>query len=137
MIEIEKNVSAGKVRMFCGFWLPLMAATVAAILFFRFGLFVAACWALGAGAVLGIAGLAVVAIGRMIYLGLMYLTWPIGWIVSHVILAAIFFLVVTPIGLIMRLFGYDPMGRRIDRDANSYWHARPPARDAASYFKQY
>ncbi len=32
MIEIEKNVSAGKVRMFCGFWLPLMAAAVAAIM---------------------------------------------------------------------------------------------------------
>ncbi|MBI5723973.1 MAG: hypothetical protein HZA50_08455 [Planctomycetes bacterium] len=137
MIEIEKNVSAGKVRTFCGFWLPLMAAAVAAILFFRFGLAVAAWGALGVGAALGLTGLAVVAAGRAIYLGLMYLTWPIGWVVSHLMLAAVFFLIVTPIGLVLRLCRYDPMGRRLDRSAGSYWHARPPARDAASYFKQY
>ena len=37
---------------------------------------------------------------------------PIGILVSTVVLAVTYYLVLTPIGLLARLFGYDPMARR-------------------------
>ena len=42
-----------------------------------------------------------------------------------------------PIGLVMRLFGHDPMERRIQRDAKSYWVDARPQRARDSYFKQF
>jgi hypothetical protein len=45
---------------------------------------------------------------------------------TAVLLTIFFFLIVTPIGLIMRLFRKDPMGKRFDRDRASYWFEVPP-----------
>ena len=74
---------------------------------------------------------------RPLYVTWMSLAFPIGWTVSHVMMAATFYLVITPIGLIMRLCGRDPMQRRIDRQAKSYWAKKPATRDLKSYFRQY
>jgi hypothetical protein len=52
-------------------------------------------------------------------------------------MAAIFFLVITPIGLMMRACGRDPMQRRFDPAARSYWKRRSPDRDMRSYFRQF
>ena len=46
-----------------------------------------------------------------------------GSIISRVILGLVFFLVVTPIGLMMRATGKDPMHRRLDPEATSYREA--------------
>jgi hypothetical protein len=50
----------------------------------------------------------------------------LGVIMSGIILSVVFYLLITPIGLIMRLFGQDPLHRKIDRQAASYWTERPP-----------
>jgi hypothetical protein len=47
-------------------------------------------------------------------------------IMSAVILTALFFLTVLPIGLIYRLLGKDPLRLKIDRRQSSYWIAREP-----------
>ena len=44
----------------------------------------------------------------------------LGKIVSPIIMGIIFFLVVTPIGLIMRVFGKDVLNLKFDK-AKSYW----------------
>jgi hypothetical protein len=41
-----------------------------------------------------------------------------------VILAVVFFLIVTPIGLIKRAMGWDPLHRR-SAVGDSYWHPYP------------
>ncbi len=57
---------------------------------------------------------------------------PLEWLLSrifrtvtsaltYVILAVVFFLVLTPLGLIRRLLGKDTLGRRPDPDRTSYW----------------
>ena len=56
---------------------------------------------------------------------------------THLLLAAVYFGVLTPIGLIMRLAGRDPMERRIDRAAPTYWVARRPVTDVRRYFRQF
>jgi hypothetical protein len=75
---------------------------------------------------------------RWVFLGMSYAAWPIGFIVSHVVLAAVYYVVLTPIGLMTRLFGYDSMKTRFDRDAATYWTERPPAAAATKrYFRQF
>jgi hypothetical protein len=74
------------------------------------------------------------------------LTWPykrwmelghlLGWLNTRIILGVIFFLVVTPIGLIRRWLGKDPMGRRFRPDLDSYRIPRQP-RPASHLKNQY
>ncbi len=94
--------------------------------------------------VLWAAALAVPGIGwvfpallRVVYVGMACLTYPVGVVVSFVVLAAIYYLVFTPVGLLLRLFGYDPMHRRRDAGAVSYWVARQPTEDVRRYFQQF
>ncbi len=61
---------------------------------------------------------------------------PIGWVLSHALLAAVFYGVVLPVGLAMRLAGRDPMTRRLDRAAASYWVGRERVDGSERYFKQ-
>ena len=48
-------------------------------------------------------------------------------IVNPLIMGLLFYLTVTPIALIMRMAGKDPLCRRLDPDADSYWIKRDPA----------
>jgi hypothetical protein len=73
---------------------------------------------------------------RWVYLALSYATYPIGFVVSHVVLGLIYYLVFTPLGLIMRLLRYDPLARRFEAQTESYWKARPNPKPVASYFRQ-
>ena len=77
------------------------------------------------------------AITKPVFQGLMLLAYPIGLVVSTVLIALIFYVVITPIGLCFRLVGRDAMGRRRDPARASYWHDRGAPRPAASYFKLY
>lgn len=50
----------------------------------------------------------------------MLLAEGLSFVTTRVILALVFFLVITPIGLVKRLTGWDPLGRRGPR-SSSYW----------------
>ena len=50
-----------------------------------------------------------------------YLGIILGMIVSPIVMAAIFFLVVSPIGLIMRLLGKDLLKLKTNKNIKSYW----------------
>jgi len=74
---------------------------------------------------------------RVLYVGLTLLAFPIGFVLSYVIMGTLFFLVIGPIAVLFRLFGRDPMHRGYDPSATTYWlEARPP-RDKESYFHPY
>ncbi len=74
---------------------------------------------------------------RRLYVGLAYATFPIGFVVSTLMLVLLYYLVVTPIGLVLRLCRYDPLERKFDRQAGTYWQPRPARRDPVSYFRQH
>ena len=46
--------------------------------------------------------------------------------ISPIIMGLVFFTTVTPIGLVRRLLGQDPLRLRFDRDAVTYWIERHP-----------
>lgn len=73
---------------------------------------------------------------RGVYVGACTAAWPVGFVVSHLVLAGIYFLVVTPIGLLLRLAGKDPLQRRFDATRPTYWADRGPERPPESYFRQ-
>jgi hypothetical protein len=50
----------------------------------------------------------------------------LGMVMTTVILTLTFCLVMTPLGVSMRLFGKDTLGRRFDRRRSSYWVAVEP-----------
>ncbi|MBM3298643.1 MAG: hypothetical protein FJY85_01660 [Deltaproteobacteria bacterium] len=50
----------------------------------------------------------------------------LGFFISRTLLTLIFFLVITPMGLIMRLMGKDPMDRKFDPRADTYWKKKEP-----------
>ena len=74
---------------------------------------------------------------RILYVAMSYLAYPIGMVVSFLLLATLYFGVFTPIGLVLRLLGHDPMQRRFDCVALSYWMARRQDNDKSRYFKQF
>jgi len=57
---------------------------------------------------------------RGFYNAWMRVAMVIGNIVNSVILAIVYFLVITPMAIVMRLIGKDPMNRKWDRTAQSY-----------------
>ncbi len=93
-----------------------------------------ATWALAA--LVPAAGLAVPGFLRLVYLAASYLTYPVGFVVSHVFLAITYYLALAPIGLTMRLFRYDPLCRGFEPSARSYWRPRGGTRPSEDYFRQ-
>ncbi len=71
-----------------------------------------------------------------LYLSWMRLVHPIGWFVTHLILALIFFGLITPLGMVQRLFGRDALRMRRGASEDSYWTPRDSRDDTASYFRQ-
>ena len=74
---------------------------------------------------------------KMIYLGMILLTMPIGWVVSFILMAAFYFLLLAPLGLFFRLIGRDPLYRKFDPTAKSYWMSRRPPKGLEQYFHQF
>ena len=72
-----------------------------------------------------------------IYRGITILAYPIGFVLSYVLMGTLFYLIIAPIGLLLRAFGKDPMERRILPEATTYWVDAPPQRPSNSYFKQF
>jgi hypothetical protein len=96
-----------------------------------------------AGIVLATIGLSLAAIyyavpplRRTIFLVWMALVYPIGWTISHLVLALTYYLVLTPIGLMLR-WVRDPMQRSFDASAATYWTEHDPASDPKRYFRQF
>jgi hypothetical protein len=70
-----------------------------------------------------------------VYVVLLAVSLPVGWVVSGILLRLVFFGVITPIGLLFQLFGRDPLLLRRPLGA-SHWHDHDPPADAADYFRQ-
>lgn len=74
---------------------------------------------------------------RPLYVGLILVTYPIGFVVSFVTLALLFYAMILPLGLLFRLVGRDPLERTLDPDAVSYWLPHPGIAPAKRYFQQF
>ena len=71
------------------------------------------------------------------FIALSVVTWPIGFVISHVALAILYYLIFTPVAVVFRLIGRDALNRKFDSQAASYWEAYNPDRGAARYLRQF
>ncbi len=133
--DIDRHPSARTLRQFAALWIVFfggMAAwkavtqgpgPVAGVL---------AAVALAGGGI----GLAMPAALRPVFVGWMMLVFPIGWVVSHLLLGIAYVFLFMPIGLVFRLVGRDPLWLRKPR-RESYWSEKPPVDDPSRYYHQY
>jgi Saxitoxin biosynthesis operon protein SxtJ len=93
-------------------------------------------WALGIAA--GLLVPAVVFPRSLVWVhkGWMAIGHVLGWINTRIILGVVFYVIVTPIGIIRRWLGKDPMGRQLRPDLDSYRVTCKP-RPASHLTKQY
>lgn len=79
----------------------------------------------GVGGFLLAAGLIAPGVLRWPFRLWMKLASGLGWFNTRLILSLMFYLVITPMGLLLLLLGKRPLALKFDRQAKSYWIKRP------------
>jgi len=137
MISINWHPTDRELRQFSGVWFPAFWLIVGLMVGFRTGWWQLVFPAWTAAAVLAAIGLLRPQLVRPIFVGWMVAAWPIGWVMSHLLLAGVYYLLITPLGLVMRLAGRDKLEMRRDHQATTYWTPRPPTPKVSRYFRQF
>ena len=141
MIKLDLNPPPHIIKQFAWFAVIGMGMLAFAVLKFTVGfawdhpVFLAS---IGVGVlqlVLFLAGVSILSRALFVVLSVAFV--PIGFVLSHVLLAVVYYLVLTPIALVFRVIGRDVIGKKLDKNAKTYWHERSGDRPAASYFKLY
>lgn len=123
MIEEIKNINTDKkeIRKF-GFLVGGVLITISIFLLWK---------ELSQYQLIFVIGISLVLLGAFIpkILKPIYLVWMtfatiLGWLMTRVILTILFYLVVTPIGLIARIFGVKFLDLSWQNKVNSYWNKR-------------
>jgi len=134
--DIPFTPSRNVLRQFAALWLVCFLALGANQYFLKdrplWGMALAA-----VAVIFGLPGLLRPALVRWIFVAWMVVAFPIGWLVSRLILALLYFLVFTPLALWFRLRGRDLLGRKPAPDQQSFWEPKQTPRDLRSYFRQY
>jgi len=131
----DRTPSERELRWF-GLLLLAVFAVFGGVAWWRFEAPAAARILVGVGLGLAVIHAAVRSLRRPLYDLWMRLTWPLGWAVSHLVLAVIFYGIIAPMGIAMRIFGRDRLTRRFDAAAESYWVAHDPGGEPARYLRQ-
>jgi hypothetical protein len=90
----------------------------------------------GLAIAIGAAGLISPAVIRPVFVGWLFVAFPIGWIVSHVLLALLFAAMI-PVAVFFRLRGRDVLQLRRRADAATYWMPKAGVPDVKRYLRQF
>ncbi len=136
-VEIDWRPKRNQLRSF-GIIALIVTAIISLLLYALKG--VAIQWALAifaVGLIIFLSSIISLRLTRVIYVVLMAVTFPIGLVVSFTLLAAFYFLLLAPLGLIFRIIGRDALCRKLDPTADSYWLQRNPPENLERYFQQF
>ncbi len=136
MIDINFNPSKRELRTF-GLGTLAFLVFIGWIVWRKSGSIYAAGGVIAVGVVVAVLGMVVPRSIRPLFIALNVVSYPMAWVSSHVLMAIIFYLVVTPLAVIMKLSGRDPMERRFDASVRTYWKRRPDQVDSSRYFRQF
>ena len=89
-----------------------------------------------AGVTIGLIGVFRPRAIRWIYSGWMILVFPLGWTISRLMLAMLFYLVFTPVAIVFRSLRRDVLHLRAE-DTQSHWMPKPEATAPDQYFRQF
>jgi hypothetical protein len=134
--EIPFKPTAKALRQFAGAWLVFFLALGAHQYLVRkhlaFGLTVMAL-----ALVIGLLGLIQPRAVRWLFVGWMVVAFPIGWLLSLLMLSIMFYGLITPVALLFRMRGRDLLGRKRPPPGATFWLPKPTPQDVRSYFRQY
>jgi ABC-type glycerol-3-phosphate transport system permease component len=117
-----KEVSVKDLRQF-GIVLAIILGVIGGIHFLK-GHASAYPWFWGFGASALIMAVFIPRILKPIYIVFTKIAHAIGWFNTRVILILVYYAILTPIGILMKVFGRDALNRKIDKSAESYWIKR-------------
>ena len=136
LIDRDREPTVGELRVF-GLLIAVFGGVVGALVLYRTSSWRAAIAIWSVGLLLCICYYGIPSLRFGIYRAWMILVFPIGWFISHAMLALVYYLVLSPIGLLMRLVGREPLERSLDRTATTYWTPESGKQPAQRYFHQY
>ena len=87
--------------------------------------------------VVGLAGLVRPATVRWLFVGATVVAFPIGWVVSQVMLAVMFYGIITPLALLFRIQGRDLLARKRAPNRPTFWTPQQTSEEMSTYFRQY
>jgi len=134
--EISYDPTPRSLRQFAGAWLVFLLAAGAHQYFERGHRHVGLVMIILA-VVVGVLGLIRPSAIRWLFVGLTVAAFPIGWVVTQIMLAVMFYCVITPVGVLFRLMGRDLLGRRPTNEKASYWTTKETPEDPRRYLRQY
>ncbi len=76
------------------------------------------------GLVLCILGFTIPVVLKPVYWVWMVFATILGWVMTRVILSLLFYVVITPIGVLSRMFGNQFLDLKWDTSKDSYWNSR-------------
>jgi len=126
ILEDIKNIKSEKsdLRKF-GLTVGIVLAVLGAVLLWRQKDFYRICFI--ASAPLIVLGLVLPVVLKPIQKVWMTLAILMGWVMTRVLLILLFFVIVTPIGFVAKIFGKDFLNRKFQKDQQaSYWIKRKP-----------
>lgn len=89
------------------------------------------------GAGLGLLGILAPGTLKPVFVGLVLISFPIGFIIGELILLMIFIGVFLPMALLFRIIGRDVLQRRIVAESETFWVPRSAPSNVRRYFQQY
>ena len=96
-----------------------------------------AAWLGGVGLCVGLLLLAVPALAKPIYMMWYALACCIGFVISNLLAAAFYFLILTPMGLLLKSIGRATLRKCPDKAVASYWDEAERITDVRRYFRQF
>ena len=114
------DTSSNEIRKF-GLVIAIALGVIGIFVYVKFANFDVVGWLWGIGLLFLILGFILPSVLRPVYRIWMLLAYFIGGIVSRVILTVLFYVVLTPTGLVLRLFGKDVLDQKFDKRRESYW----------------
>jgi len=134
--DLPTNPSQKVLRQFSAAWLVFFLA-VGARQYFRRGHH-------EVGIILGVIAILIGGLGlvkpvavRRLFVACTVLAFPIGWVISQIMLALMFYGLVTPIAFIFKVQGRDLLARKPATDRATFWMPKKMPTDVSSYFRQY
>ena len=142
LIAIDWKPSPSKLREFAVVWLVAFSL-IAALLAWKIGCFSGAgswrlpvfLWALAM--LVGLTGILLPSTVKPVYIAWMGIAFPIGWLLSHVLLALIYYGLFTGIAVAFRILRRDSLMLKFDQAAVTYWEKHEAATSSKRYLQKF
>jgi hypothetical protein len=74
---------------------------------------------------------------KPLYQGMMLISFPFGWLISFVVMGLFYYGIITVVSVVFKFMGRDPLQRKYDKNAKTYWIPYHAKRQSEDYFHQF